>query len=553
MSISGPCAWLSSLPPPSTSHLSAITTHWPTGSWNTEQISPKTRVFPSRSPRAWEIEDQPGKKSPVDMQPAVLKAENAFPPATAAPASSGPSSSAQYPGVELRVNPSEHRNAPAATDTSLSRMRLDKLNHSEPVLAAPRPAVSPKTPQPENRKTEAEQTRENEKDTGEVIASSDEGTASPGKRPLESKNDKKKMKRFRLTHNQTRFLMSEFTRQAHPDAAHRERLSREIPGLTPRQVQVWFQNRRAKLKRLTSNDRERMLKSRALPDDFDTTQVLRTPFDGKAPDAPMLLTDGLQRLNDDDYVISPLSSASTNNGFPTAGPDRNLEGYAAPVGRGPAPLSTMQRNRNAFPFPRSSSFSEPSYNTSLHFPGRFSRPGEPLAHPGLPYGRRPMDYAMSRPNGMVVGYDQHRQMDGSVSPTEPHMPYSMDGHNQPVHSYQSPLTMPAPKGYGMEMSSHMQQPGRQMPALQSLPVSEPAEYRPYTYDQHHQPPPQHPYSMNTALPYTQANASSMSLPASFPSDASAVSHGAASSAADDRTPVMGAKFGSQTFEYANYL
>jgi len=47
----------------------------------------------------------------------------------------------------------------------------------------------------------------------------------------------------RLTHNQTRFLMSEFTRQAHPDASHRERLSREIPGLSPRQVQVWFQNR----------------------------------------------------------------------------------------------------------------------------------------------------------------------------------------------------------------------------------------------------------------------------------------------------------------------
>jgi len=48
---------------------------------------------------------------------------------------------------------------------------------------------------------------------------------------------------FRLTHNQTRFLQGEFTRQAHPDAAQRERLSREIPGLSPRQVQVWFQNR----------------------------------------------------------------------------------------------------------------------------------------------------------------------------------------------------------------------------------------------------------------------------------------------------------------------
>jgi hypothetical protein len=46
-----------------------------------------------------------------------------------------------------------------------------------------------------------------------------------------------------LTHQQTRFLMSEFAKQAHPDAAHRERLSREIPGLSPRQVQVWFQNR----------------------------------------------------------------------------------------------------------------------------------------------------------------------------------------------------------------------------------------------------------------------------------------------------------------------
>ncbi|GAB0138841.1 hypothetical protein EsDP_00007063 [Epichloe bromicola] len=82
----------------------------------------------------------------------------------------------------------------------------------------------------------------------------------------------------RLTHQQTRFLMSEFAKQPHPDAAHRERLSREIPGLSPRQVQVWFQNRRAKIKRLTADDRDRVIRMRAVPDDFDNVQALHSPY-----------------------------------------------------------------------------------------------------------------------------------------------------------------------------------------------------------------------------------------------------------------------------------
>lgn len=217
--------------------------------------------------------------------------------------------------------------------------------------------------------------------------------------------------------------------------------------------------RRAKLKRLTSNDRERMLKSRALPDDFDTTQVLRTPFDGKTSETPvasplyacqlteaslntnrrsqMLLTDGLQRMNEDDYVISPLSSTSTTgNGFSATG-ERNLESYQGPGRRPPAaPMQELQRNtRGPFPFPRSSSFSESSFNTGLHFPGRFSRPGELPHHPSMSYARRPMDFGMNRPaNGMIVGYDHHRPLEGSVSPTAPpehSVPYHVDSHSRP--------------------------------------------------------------------------------------------------------------------------
>ncbi|TGO26862.1 hypothetical protein BPAE_0052g00530 [Botrytis paeoniae] len=115
-------------------------------------------------------------------------------------------------------------------------------------------------------------------DDDDDMLDTEDGTSSTPQTAAERRAERRKMKRFRLTHQQTRFLMSEFAKQAHPDAAHRERLSREIPGLSPRQVQVWFQNRRAKIKRLTADDRERMMKMRAVPDDFDNVQALHSPY-----------------------------------------------------------------------------------------------------------------------------------------------------------------------------------------------------------------------------------------------------------------------------------
>ncbi|RYP72160.1 hypothetical protein DL771_004394 [Monosporascus sp. 5C6A] len=87
-----------------------------------------------------------------------------------------------------------------------------------------------------------------EKEEDDDVLEDDEMVEAEGEQPSQPQTAaertaaRRKMKRFRLTHQQTRFLMSEFAKQPHPDAAHRERLSREIPGLSPRQVQVWFQN-----------------------------------------------------------------------------------------------------------------------------------------------------------------------------------------------------------------------------------------------------------------------------------------------------------------------
>ncbi|KAK2020470.1 homeobox domain-containing protein [Colletotrichum zoysiae] len=122
---------------------------------------------------------------------------------------------------------------------------------------------------------EANTSKESDDDALEDEDMLDDGTPQTA---AERTAARRKMKRFRLTHQQTRFLMSEFAKQPHPDAAHRERLSREIPGLSPRQVQVWFQNRRAKIKRLTADDRDRMIKMRAVPDDFDNVQALHSPY-----------------------------------------------------------------------------------------------------------------------------------------------------------------------------------------------------------------------------------------------------------------------------------
>ncbi|KAI9846788.1 MAG: hypothetical protein M1837_003637 [Sclerophora amabilis] len=201
--------------------------------------------------------------------------------------------------------------------------------------------------------------------------------------------EKRKMKRFRLTHNQTRFLMSEFARQAHPDAAHRERLSREVPGLSPRQVQVWFQNRRAKLKRLTTDDRERMMRSRALPEDFDMTQALHSPYGGSVnPGTPMTSPGGYSSGFSDDrtsrpVMLNPVRRTGEGESSPPSAVGPNFVNMAFPspgsTANGLSPVSTTSDRSYIDHTARSLSMSDRS---NIHPGGAAPQEGfRMLSHP----------------------------------------------------------------------------------------------------------------------------------------------------------------------------
>lgn len=253
---------------------------------------------------------------------------------------------------------------------------------------------------------------------------------------------KRKMKRFRLTHNQTRFLMSEFARQAHPDAAHRERLAREIPGLSPRQVQVWFQNRRAKLKRLTSDDRDRMMRSRALPDDFDMASALHSPFGNNSHGSGTPLTspssydsgfaggtmmrplsiDTLRGGPLDGHISSSTGISPAFGSFTFTPPQSATETLSpasahgeSPFGFHSAPLDTSPRTSNPFSMP----VSAPQAYAAQHSIPRLTLHADRIGRSRAESLQSPLRTSMSYQdhlNGSPDHQDGQRTYSGSTMP-----------------------------------------------------------------------------------------------------------------------------------------
>lgn len=360
-------------------------------------------------------------------------------------------------------------------------------------------------------------------------------------------SERRKTKRFRLTHNQTRFLMSEFTRQAHPDAAHRERLSREIPGLSPRQVQVWFQNRRAKLKRLTSQDRERMLKSRALPEDFDMGQVLNQPYSSRASDPsplpaphapgssfpgasmPKPLFLSASRSNADEYpMTTPTSAASIYGSY---GP--------SPTSLNPLETSPLSRsdNRSLNSAPRareraSSQTDIGSLTRSQSFSSAYPRSWLPVQRLQLQQtDAKARDGSLGSPLRTSVSYSEgtaRHENSGSTIPgialgngrshTEP-SPNSNDGatpHTAPLLSNLPYQNEQAPSSQSQSYSHQTQDDWRvnfnvgsnyrHVPSISSAPLSIPQDYQYSSFNQ--------PFNFDSFYSYNQNNSSTMSLPPS---------------------------------------
>ncbi|KAI0810541.1 hypothetical protein GGR55DRAFT_678503 [Xylaria sp. FL0064] len=237
---------------------------------------------------------------------------------------------------------------------------------------------------------------------GEGEGEGEDETPSQPQTAAERTAARRKMKRFRLTHQQTRFLMSEFAKQPHPDAAHRERLSREIPGLSPRQVQVWFQNRRAKIKRMTADDRDRMVKMRAVPDDFDNVQALHSPYGAVHPlGTPITPPVDFGSSSFTDHIMRPLLVDTMR---------RDNDDHLSPTGLSPAfgsigftPSGTMTSSDILSPL-------SPSSNDRGYYSSHLSSPLGGSSRASNPFGRQ---------NSLDTGAQLHSQSRQHIRPLQP--------------------------------------------------------------------------------------------------------------------------------------
>lgn len=226
--------------------------------------------------------------------------------------------------------------------------------------------------------------------------------------------------------------------------------------------------RRAKLKRLTSDDRERVLKSRALPEDFDMAHALHSPYGGNhgmgtplaSPASYLpsyhegvvmrpLMMEGLRRQSEDEITTSPISMSSAYGNFftpPGSVASDNMSPISTTSERaqwGTLPSSQNTSPRSGNPFTRSSSFSTAYHHPQLprlQLHDRVTRTraeslGSPLRS-SMSYTGSALNYSTSQTTGPLVPNSDQRQIIESQSVPQPLQapmaPYGLGPQGTPI-------------------------------------------------------------------------------------------------------------------------
>lgn len=288
--------------------------------------------------------------------------------------------------------------------------------------------------------------------------------------------------------------------------------------------------RRAKLKRLTSDDQERMRRSRALPEDFDFSQTLQPTFRdarppyGPALTNPLMLEGGMTQrpslrlgtghtashsMNSafTNHAPSPVSAAGSANPSPVSSVNEGSERAGPSFSATQSPLETSPQFTN--PFGRSYSMSacssafqrqgRPSSQSGGVGLGGQSNPTNSSSNPSLAnntYGHENLPPLQFNRNPFQT---RDGQRFGRIQPTE-----GLSSHENGMamnQNYLSPLSSPSTMSY--DQSSQMLYPpgpGYRAPSYyQQSPNSNlwhgsqmnPQGYQ-YGQQQQYQPPPPPP-------------------------------------------------------------
>ncbi|KAI1813762.1 homeobox domain-containing protein [Poronia punctata] len=127
------------------------------------------------------------------------------------------------------------------------------------------------------------------------VASGHTSTSNNPKRPPRKSTltqQQKNQKRQRATQDQLTTLELEFNKNPTPTATVRERIADEI-NMTERSVQIWFQNRRAKIKLLAKKSLESGEDIDSIPESMRTYLAMQAMEPGKALGAPYMGRTGL--------------------------------------------------------------------------------------------------------------------------------------------------------------------------------------------------------------------------------------------------------------------